>query len=91
MARVLEGNTRQRPDRHTHQAVKKDADSGATYYPFETLAVLRLRVLHGLKNPPLDHTLISTPLGALPEVTEPYTDELLENVLKQARLEFHDL
>jgi hypothetical protein len=78
-------------DRHTHQAVKNDADSGATYYPFETLAVLRLRVLHGLKNPPLDHTLISTPLGALPEATEPYTDELLENVLKQARLEFQDL
>ena len=78
-------------DRHTHQAVKKDADSGATYYPFEALAVLRLRVLHGLKIPPLDHPLMSTPLGALPEVTEPYTDDLLESVLKQARLEFQDL
>jgi hypothetical protein len=78
-------------DRHTHQAVKKDADSGATYYPVETLAVLRLRVLHGFKNPPLDHPLMSTPLGALPEVTEPYTDELLKNVLRRARLEFQDL
>jgi hypothetical protein len=78
-------------DRHTHQAVSKDADLGATYYPFEALAVLRLRVLHGLKNPSLDHPLMSTPLGALPEVTEPYTDELLENVLKQARLEFQEL
>jgi hypothetical protein len=70
---------------------KESVDVGATYYPFEILAVLRLRVLHGLKNPPLDHPLMSTPLGALPEVTEPYTDELLENVLKQARLEFQDL
>ena len=71
--------------------MKQDADSGATYYPFETLAVLRLRALHTLTNPPLDHSLMSTPLGALPEVTEPHTDELLESVLKQARLEFQDL
>jgi hypothetical protein len=34
---------------------------------------------------------MSTPLGALPEVTESYTDELLEGVVKQARLEFQDL
>jgi hypothetical protein len=45
----------------------------------------------GLTNPPLEHPLMSTPLGALPEVTEFYTDELLEGVVKQARLEFQDL
>lgn len=81
-------------DRHTHQAVSKKQSQGlgaSTYYPFEVLAVLRLRVLHGLKNPSLDHPLMSTPLGALPEVTAPYSDELLENVLQQARLEYQDL
>jgi hypothetical protein len=62
-----------------------------THYPFEVLAVLRLRLLRGLKNPSLEHLLTSTPLGDLPEVTEFYTDELLEGVVKQARLEFQDL
>lgn len=78
-------------DHHTHQAAKKDVDPGAIYYPFETLAVLRLRVVHGLEIPPLEHPLMSTPLGALPEVTDPYTDELLERVLNQGRLEFQKL
>jgi hypothetical protein len=78
-------------DHHTHEALKQNADLDATYYPFETLAVLRLRMLHGLKNPALDHPLMCTPLGALPEVTKPYTDKLLESVLKQARREFRDL
>jgi hypothetical protein len=80
-------------DRHTHQAAKSDGPlkQQHTYYPFEVLAVLRLRLLHGLKNPSLAHLLTSTPLGVLPEVTEFYTDELLEGVVKQARLEFPDL
>lgn len=80
-------------DRHTHQAAKTDGPlkSQHIYYPFEALAVLRLRLLRGLTNPPLEHPLMSTPLGALPEVTKFYTDELLEGVVKQARVEFQDL
>jgi hypothetical protein len=80
-------------DRHTHQAAKTDGPLMLqhTYYPLEALAVLRLRLLRGLTNPLLEHPLMSTPLGALPEVTEFYTDELLEGVVKQARLEFQDL
>jgi hypothetical protein len=80
-------------DRHTHQVAKTDGPLNLqhTHYPFEVLAVLRLQLLRGLKNPSLEHLLTSTPLGALPEVTEFYTDELLEGVVKQARLEFQDL
>jgi hypothetical protein len=80
-------------DRHTHQAAKTDGPVKLrhTYYPFEVLAVLRLRLQRGLTNPLLEHPLMSTPLGALPEVTEFYADELLEGVVKQARLEFQDL
>jgi hypothetical protein len=46
-------------DRHTHQASKTDEPlkSGDTYYPFEVLAVLRLRLQRGLTNPLLEHSL----------------------------------
>jgi hypothetical protein len=88
-------------DRHTHQA-RADSKQGffdlnthdVEYTPFEVLAVLKLRELHGLPNPSateLDHPLMNTPLGRLPEPTAPYTDELLEGVLARARQEFPDL
>jgi hypothetical protein len=80
-------------DRHTQEAAKTDAWFGmeATYFPFAVLAVLRLRQLRGLKNPTLEHPLLNTPLGTLPPVTKLYADELLDGVVKQARLKYQDL
>lgn len=85
-------------DRHTHQA-RPDSNkayfdmrhSGMDYDPFEVLAVMKLRELHGLPNPVLDHVLMNTPLGRLPAPTAPYSDELLDGVLARARREFPDL
>lgn len=85
-------------DRHTHQA-RPDTNkayfdmrhSGMDYDPFEVLAVMKLRELHGLPNPVLDHVLMNTPLGRLPAPTAPYSDELLDGVLARARREFPDL
>lgn len=88
-------------DRHTHQARQDNAKgeffdfaggSGNSFYvPFEILSVLRLRQTLGLPNPELDHPLINTPLGKLPEPSEPYTDELLEGVIARACDEFPEL
>lgn len=80
-------------DRHTHLAAKTDGPLNLfeTYYPFEVLAVLRLRLERGLGNPQLDHPLMNTPLAVLPEMTEFYTDELLEGVVGRARLEYQGL
>jgi hypothetical protein len=84
-------------DRHTQLViVRKDSpdfDTGGelTYLPFEILAVFRLRAMLSLPNPKLDHPLMATTLGALPPVTEPYSDALLEDVLRQARMEFAEL
>jgi hypothetical protein len=85
-------------DRHTHQA-RPDSNRaffdlprpGMEYDPFEILAVLKLRDMHGLPNPTLDHPLMNTPLGQLPPSVPPYSDELLEGVLARARQEFPDL
>jgi hypothetical protein len=86
-------------DRHTHQ-VREDNSKGEffdlgtqelVYDPFEILAVLRLRQMHGLPNPVLDHPLMNTPLGQLPDITPPYEDELLKGVITRARLEYPDL
>lgn len=88
-------------DRHTHQA-RYDSNkaffdlpwSGMEYVPSEVLAVLRLRSLSGLRNPDasaLDHPLMNTQLGRLPEVSAPCTDHLLEDVLARARQELPEL
>lgn len=79
-------------DRHTHQArpdrgsrrVWFDLSTGDwDYDPFEVLAVMRLREQAGLAIPELDHPLMATPLAALPGRTAPYTDELLEAVVRR--------
>lgn len=87
-------------DRHTQQC-RADAASRKTFHdlhnddywynPFEILSVLRLRRLAELENPVLDHPLMKTPLAALPPVTAPYADALLDGVLAQARRRFPDL
>jgi hypothetical protein len=84
-------------DRHTHQARINSNKAcydlpwmDEWYVPFEILSVLKLRELHGLPNPELDHPLMNTPLGRLPSPQPPYSDELLEGVLARAREEFAD-
>jgi hypothetical protein len=85
-------------DRHTHES-RADTneetfdcrDFDYQYYPFEILTVMRLRTIHGLSVPKLDHLLMRTPLGQLPEPQPLYQDALLEAVLAQARREFPDL
>ena len=57
--------------RHTHLVMiyKDSPDFGTSgnlvYIPFEILAVLRLRQMHGLINPQLDHPLMATRMGVL--------------------------
>jgi hypothetical protein len=52
--------------------------------------VLKLRQLHGLENPVLDHLLMNTPLGKLPDPAPLYTDELLEGVIARVRMTYPD-
>jgi hypothetical protein len=79
-------------DRHTQQSRTDSASKffdmcnlEAYFDPFEVLSVLRLRELHGLDNPRLEHPLTASPLGRLPPVTEPYHDELLEGLLRHGK------
>jgi hypothetical protein len=79
-------------DRHTHESrsggsAKYDIESDGFWYdPFEVLAVMKLRQLLGLENPVVDHLLMNTPLGKLPEPVAPYSDALLEGVIARVRL-----
>jgi hypothetical protein len=84
-------------DRHTAEISTDErlqadfAQFEAVYYPFEILAVLRLRKNRGLVNPALDHPLFSTALSQLPAISPVYSDSLLAGVLKQARKELPNL
>ena len=85
-------------DRHTHEskpggsASSNDISNDAfSYDPFEVLAVMKLRQLQGLPNPVVDHLLMNTVLGKLPQPVAPYSDALLEGVIAKARLEHPDL
>lgn len=85
-------------DRHTHESKPGGSASGDDisndafwYDPFEVLAVMKLRQLQGLQNPVLDHMLMNTVLGKLPEPVVPYSDALLEGVIARARLTYPDL
>ncbi len=84
-------------DRHTHQCRyggEKDYDfefPADWYDPVEALVVMKLREMHGLENPVLDHVLMNTPLGRLPEASSPPPcDELLERILARMRKEYPD-
>ncbi len=83
-------------DRHTQQArggvnaqwdISDDVDA---YDPYEVLALLKLREMHGLVNPGVDHLLMRTPLGRLPDAAPPYTDACLAGVIAAARKEYPD-
>lgn len=80
-------------DRHTHLSMAK-GDSPELereehwYDPFEILLVLHLRRQLGLANPELDHLIMNTPLGKLPEPAPKFQDALLEAVVSRYRTEF---
>ena len=85
-------------DRHTHHSLftsgskSPDLDDAVLWYdPFEINAVLYLRRLEGLENPVLDHLLMQTPLAALPAPAPFADDELLDEVVAKARLEWPKL
>jgi len=65
-------------------------NDGFWYDPFEVLAVMKLRQLHGLENPVLEHLLLDTPLGKLPAPVPPYSEPLLDEVLARVRLTHTD-
>jgi hypothetical protein len=84
-------------DRHTHQSrsntgsTSYDIDADAYWYdPFEVLTVMKLRQLHRLENPVVDHPLMKTPLGQLREPVPPYSDALLEGVIARVRSTYPD-
>jgi hypothetical protein len=84
-------------DRHTHLVlIRKESpdfhtSDALTYVPFEILAVLRVREILGVPNPTLDHPLMSTAFGTLPEPSKPFRDALLDGVMRQAKTEFAEL
>lgn len=79
-------------DRRTHQSsssTKKHYDLTHIwqwYDPFEIVAVLKLRSLAGLKLPALDHPILDSPLGRIPEPSVPYEDKLIASVRARARV-----
>jgi hypothetical protein len=80
-------------DRHTCLSVAKgydvDLERPAYWYdPFEILLVLHLRRRLGLANPVLDHPIMNTPLGSLPEPAAEYREALLDDVMARFRMEF---
>jgi hypothetical protein len=77
-------------DRHTQEARTDNnkqffelANTDTWYVPFEILSVLRLREQLGLPAASIEHPLMNTALGGLLPVTKPFTDELLESVLRR--------
>lgn len=78
-------------DRRTHQS----SSSGKKHYdlmhhwqwydPFEIVGLLKLRSLAGLQIPTLDHPILDSALGRIPEPSTPYDDDLLAAVRGHAR------
>lgn len=84
-------------DLHTHHGYKQeDGESGDfsnlkwIYFPIEILLVFKLRQLLGLENPVIDHPLMNTPLGRLPEETPDEPDTLVQSVVARMRTEGFD-
>jgi hypothetical protein len=84
-------------DRHTYEA-NFGSDSRCIYPdlmrfhlfydPFEIRLVLYLRKKLGLPNPEIDHVLMNTALGALPEPIPLFRDELIDAVMVKVRKEY---
>lgn len=58
-----------------------------TVFPFEILAIQRVRREQGLPTPKIDHPLMLTPLAHPPEVMPKVEDELLDQVIAKVRKE----
>ena len=50
-------------------------------FPVEILALLRLRETKGLVNPVIDHPLMQTPIGRLPEIKSVPHDEMMDRAV----------
>ncbi len=84
-------------DRRTHHSsssFKKHYDlrhDWQWYDPFEIVGLLKLRSLGGLENPPLDHPILDSALGRIPEPSKPYDDDLLAAIRARARVLIPDV
>jgi hypothetical protein len=78
-------------DRRTHQSSSSDKRHydlkhiWQWYDPFEIVALMKLRALAGLELPTLDHPILDSPLGHIPEPSVPYDDELLAAIRARVR------
>ncbi|HEX7643151.1 MAG TPA: hypothetical protein VF472_13180 [Burkholderiaceae bacterium] len=76
-------------DLHTRIAMSgsfdRDIDTAFWFDPFEILLLLWLRREHGLANPVLDHPLMNTPLGELPEPAPLFVEPVLECLAARLR------
>ena len=71
-------------DLHTQIAMSgnfdSDIDTGWWFDPFEILLLLWLRRERNLANPVLDHPLMNTPLGKLPERAPLFAEPVLDSL-----------
>ena len=66
-------------------------DSPFNVLPAEILAVYRLREMQGLTTPRIEHELLNTPLGELPEPVQCPPDELLQSMRDAVSREHPDV
>ncbi|TVT55153.1 MAG: hypothetical protein FHK82_08995 [Sedimenticola thiotaurini] len=80
-------------DRHTHECFSRSSDESKRLdfaddvimgWPIEIHMILRLRSELGLANPEIDHQLMQTGLGRMPEPLPLVPDELLEALTAKA-------
>lgn len=79
-------------ERHSRQAAPTACPPGVDYHsyacdPYEILLVLHLRGQLGLASPLLDHPLMTTPLGVLPDAAPPFREALLDDAVARLRKE----
>lgn len=70
-------------DFHTHRCwdeFQEFAMDHWVYIPIEILLLFKLRQLLGLQNPTLDHPIMNSPLGVLPEEVRCEPDDLIRRV-----------
>jgi hypothetical protein len=79
-------------DLHTHRCKEGgEFDNGSwTQTPIEILLLFKLRQLAGLQNPQLDHPLMNTPLGQLPEEVTFAPDDLVMRVRARMKKNAYD-
>ncbi|WP_374355137.1 hypothetical protein [Chitinimonas sp.] len=81
-------------DRRTQQVDDRQDFSGNVlrwYFPYEILAVFRLREQLGLSNPTLDHLVMKTQMAVLPPPQALYDDPFLQKILQHIRAEWPEV